>query len=63
LYGKGLTFYEFHEVHEEGLKGDTRHWIVTFHDETLDVRAERAEVVLRAVQAQNAASALAAVRT
>jgi hypothetical protein len=40
LYAQGLTFYAFHEIHHasEG----PRHWIVTFHDEPLDVRAATA---------------------
>lgn len=43
LYGKGLDFYAAHEALDtDRLKAagaGTRHWIVTFHDETLEVLA------------------------
>jgi hypothetical protein len=43
LWGKGLTFYEFHEVQPR--EGDAVEWIGTFHDGTLIVRAKSVEVV------------------
>lgn len=45
LYGKGLTFYSAHEVHNsnwiarEARAGDTRHYIFTFQDETIECLA------------------------
>src|SRR5262245_58117511 len=38
LWGKGLRFYEFHEVQPH--EGDAVQWIGTFHDGTLTVRAK-----------------------
>ena len=38
------------------------HWIVTFHDETLDVVAEKAEVVAPRVDAESPTEALRHVR-
>ena len=43
LWGKGLTFYEFHEVKPS--EGDAIQWVGTFHDGTLTVRAKSVEVV------------------
>jgi hypothetical protein len=40
LYVRGLEFYSFHRIHPS--KGGCGRWIVTFHDETLDVRASAA---------------------
>jgi hypothetical protein len=40
LYARGLRFYKFHQVHPSH-DGVSR-WMVTFHDETLDVRATAA---------------------
>ena len=39
LYKQGLTFYAFHEVENSQKVKDNnlRHWIITFHDETLEV--------------------------
>jgi hypothetical protein len=39
LYGRGLDFYEFHRVRSPQEAG---RWIVTFHDETLEVHAQSA---------------------
>jgi hypothetical protein len=58
-----LPFNSFHEVMSPELERDElRRWVVTFHDETLDVIARRAEVVVRAVQANDSAGALAMTR-
>ena len=43
LWGKGLTFYEFHKI--ESADGDVAQWIGTFHDGTLTVRAKSVETV------------------
>ncbi len=43
LWGKGLTFYEFHEV--APAEGCMRQWVGTFHDRTLTVRAKSVEVI------------------
>ncbi len=43
LWGKGLTFYEFHELQPPD--GEVLQWIGTFHDGTLTVRAKSLEVV------------------
>src|SRR5688572_6872065 len=43
LWGKGLTFYAFHEVQRP--KDGMPQWIGTFHDGTLTVRATSVEVV------------------
>jgi hypothetical protein len=43
LWGKGLTFYEFHEV--KCPEGGDKRWIGTFHDGTLTVRAKSVDVV------------------
>ncbi|HTO73569.1 MAG TPA: hypothetical protein VMJ30_07115 [Gemmatimonadales bacterium] len=59
----GLNFYAFQEVTNPGADGaDLRRWLVTFRDETLDVTALAAEVVERAIEAADSASALAMVR-
>ncbi len=63
LWGEGLEPNSFHEVSspELRLKG-LRRWVVTFRDETLDVTAREAGVVVRAIQARDGDSALAMVR-
>ena len=40
LYSQGLELYSFHVL--EDASEEERHWIVTFHDETLEVRARAA---------------------
>lgn len=48
LYSVGLSFYGFWEVLDSPrvLDGGTlRHWVITFHDETLEVVAASASVV------------------
>jgi hypothetical protein len=39
LYGRGLRFYSFHHVRPSAA---ISRWIVTFHEETLEVRAQSA---------------------
>jgi hypothetical protein len=61
LYAHGLEPYRFHEIHEDdGVPSGFRRWIVTFHDDTLDVVARSARVVIRATAAESAGHALAA---
>lgn len=43
LWGKGLKFYEFHELQTP--ESSATQWIGTFHDGTLTVRAESVEVI------------------
>lgn len=63
LYGVGLRLNAFHEVHDETLTvRGSRRWIATFPDEVLDVTASDVKIVVRAIQAQSTAHALAAVR-
>ena len=59
LWGRDLEPYAFHEVKRVVPGG--RRWVITFHDETLDVTAREAEVVVRAIQARDAESALSMV--
>ena len=53
LYSFGLRPYEFIEVinHSAGKSGDRR-WIVTFHDETLDVMESKPESLRRGLKAR-----------
>ena len=63
LYSAGLQFHGFHEIHDPVLEeAGFRRWIIAFHDETLDVTALVAAIVVRAVQAITATHALAALR-
>jgi hypothetical protein len=50
LWGKGLTFYEFHKV--QPADGEIVQWVGTFHDGTLTVRAQSVEVVVEHVALQ-----------
>jgi hypothetical protein len=54
LYAKGLTFYSFHQADSHDHQA---RWVVTFHDETLVVRAESAEA-LRPLHAASATEAI-----
>jgi hypothetical protein len=59
----GLGFYSFHEVEQlDAGRPGLRRWVVTFHDDTLDVTARDAEIVVRSIQARDAQSALSMVR-
>ena len=64
-YQLGAPSDEHLETHplrdSELLKSGLRRWVVAFHDETLEVTARGAEVVIRAIQARDAESALAMV--
>ena len=43
LYGRGLHFYQFHRVRYRGEAATL--WIVTFHDQTLEVRGNTASAM------------------
>jgi hypothetical protein len=47
LYEHGLTFYGFHEVEGSKRKNreNQRHWIITFHDEILEVLGSSVELI------------------
>jgi hypothetical protein len=63
LFSAGLQPYRFQEVHgEPDVPAGLRRWIITFHDDTLEVTARSAEVIVRATDAQSAAHAIAAAR-
>jgi hypothetical protein len=63
LWHHGLKFYAFHEVQEPDLSSrGLRRWVVTFHDDTLDVTARHAAVLVRAIQARDAQSALSMIQ-
>lgn len=58
LFGRGLTYYEFHRVRSPEDEG---RWLVTFHDETLEVRA-RSAFFFPMVFAVNREDAIAIIR-
>ncbi len=60
LFVEGLRSYGFHTLPSAGPPG-LRRWVITFHDETVDVTAATAEVVVRAVEAIDPRHALDAV--
>ena len=63
LWVDGLEFYTWHEVREPTTAGrGLRRWVATFHDDTLDVVAKEGAVLVRAIQAPDAESALAMVQ-
>jgi hypothetical protein len=55
LYSAGLSFYAFYEARgSERLRGrKKKHWIATFHDETLEVIADSATIVEDAIEGEN----------
>jgi len=56
LYAAGLGFYGFYEAHGSsrlvGREGK-RHWIVTFHDETLEVVADEVFVSSEKIEGED----------
>ena len=59
LYNFGLQSYDFSEVLDsEGEDGGRRRWIVTFHDEMLDVTAKDCRVLKRRVEGEDTQSIL-----
>lgn len=63
LHDAGLEPYSFHVVEDsdEATAGETAHWIVTFHDETLEVIAEDADVLEARVDVSSPEQALSQV--
>ena len=63
LYSSGLGFYGFYEVRgSDGLRGRTkRHWIITFHDETLEVIADSAVVLAELIEGEDSHAMLSRV--
>jgi hypothetical protein len=62
----GLQWYTFNEVidSKEAIEWrilNARHWVITFKDNTLDVLAESADVIVEAVNATNPVSVLLSV--
>jgi hypothetical protein len=54
LYKHGLGAYDFFEIHGSPKAiGPLHHWIITFHDETVEVVAENAHVLSRRVPGEN----------
>ena len=63
LFDLGLEPYAFHVVEDsdEATPGETSHWIITFHDETLEVIAEDADVAEPRVEVDSPEQALTRV--
>jgi hypothetical protein len=62
LWPDGLQRYTFHVVTDSALeRRGLRRWVFTFRDDTLDVVARTADVVVRAIHAADARSALGMV--
>lgn len=60
LHARGLKCYAFHEVSQSpAAPHGARHWIVTFHDETLEVIASSARVVRQRVDGEDTGHAAA----
>ncbi len=55
LYSVGLRFYGFYEVRGSARLRDQKkkHWIATFHDETLEVIADSATIVAEKIEGEN----------
>lgn len=61
LYSAGLKWYGFYEAREtERLAGTKhkKHWIITFHDETLEVIADSAHIVSDRIDGEDTDAAL-----
>ena len=61
LYEAGLGFYGFYEaLGSSRLVGTVgkKHWIITFHDETLEVVADSAHVVSSRIEGEDTQAAL-----
>jgi hypothetical protein len=61
LYAAGLGFYGFYEVRGSDRLRDQKkkHWIATFHDETLEVIADSATVVAEMIEGEDTHAMLA----
>ena len=63
LWADGVALCTWLEVREPTATGrDLRRWVATFHDDTLVVTARAAAVLVRAIQARDAESALSMLR-
>lgn len=63
FYPSGLRPYQFHEIKDDpDLDAPLCQWVITFHDDTLEVTATNAEVLIRATRAPSASHAIAAIR-
>jgi len=61
LYPVGLSFYGFYEAHGTSRLAERKgkkHWIITFHDETLEVVADSAHVVSSRIEGEDTHAAL-----
>jgi len=61
LYAAGLSFYGFYEARGTSRLAGTqgkKHWIVTFHDETLEVIADSAHVVSSKIEGEDTHTAV-----
>lgn len=61
LYGAGLRSYGFYEARGTSRLAATnekKHWIITFHDEILEVVASSAHVVLSKIEGEDTHAAL-----
>ena len=60
LWGRSLEFSRFHEVDPSarGVCSPTRHFLVTFHDNTLEIYAAEYSVVARTVEATSVEEAM-----
>jgi hypothetical protein len=61
LYAVGVRWYRFYEVRGSsrlGGRNEKKHWVVTFHDETLEVIADSAHVVSARIDGEDTHAAL-----
>jgi hypothetical protein len=61
LYAPGLKHYSFFEVVPPSADATWRNWIITFHDELLEVRARSAKVFRRRVAGEDTPAILASL--
>ena len=62
LYDSGLTFYGFHVVENSSKTNSNQsHWIITFHDETLEILARNVEVVSKRVDTSSPEEAISMI--
>jgi len=61
LYETGLSFYGFYEAHGSrrlANQKNKKHWIITFHDETLEVIADSAHIASSRIEGEDTHAAL-----
>jgi hypothetical protein len=61
LYASGLTHYRFFEVVAPGADSIWRNWIITFHDQVLEVKARSARVFKHRVAGEDTVAILASM--